>query len=242
MLTTHSPAFIDLARDNTTVVRVERTSEGKIHGTTVFRPQTVKLSNDEKEELKLLNLFDPYVAEFFFGGQTILVEGDTEFTALKYATQSLGENEVRNLHVVRARGKVTIGLLCKILNQFNAKYAVLHDADSPTALRKGNEIVNPAWTNNGKILVEVKASKDAARIRLCASIPDFEGAVFGTVSDKEKPYTAFVTLRENPEMVQKTNDLLKALIDFSAPLPDGFVQWGDLGALKKIVLEAGAKG
>ncbi|MBF4317348.1 DUF2813 domain-containing protein, partial [Vibrio anguillarum] len=38
MVTTHSPAFIDLSRDNTSIVRVERSGDGNIKGTTIFRP------------------------------------------------------------------------------------------------------------------------------------------------------------------------------------------------------------
>ena len=88
MVTTHSPIFIDFSRDNTTIVKVEKNAAGAIQGTTVFRPDTVQLDADDKRNLKLLNLCDPYVAEFFFGGKVIVVEGDTEYTAFNYIKAS----------------------------------------------------------------------------------------------------------------------------------------------------------
>ncbi len=69
MVTTHSPVFIDFSRDNTTIVRVDRNHDGNVKGTTVFRPDKVKLTEDDKLNLKLLNLCDPYVAEFFLVGK-----------------------------------------------------------------------------------------------------------------------------------------------------------------------------
>lgn len=191
MVTTHSPAFIDLGRDNTTITRVDRTPSGKVIGTTVFRPQKAKLDEDEKLELKLLNLCDPYFAEFLFGGYTILVEGDTEYTAFNFV-RTLFEPEFADIHVVRARGKVILALLAKIINQFSGNYAVLHDSDSPTITRtrKGvtETIVNPAWTNNKRILDEVKKAK--GKVRVVAATKNFEYALFGEEADCEKPYNA----------------------------------------------------
>lgn len=233
MVTTHSAAFIDLHRDNTTVVRVERSAAGDVKGTTVFRPKRVNLDPDDKKELKLLNLFDPYVAEFFFGGQTILVEGDTEYTAFKYVA-SLEPNEpaFRNLHVVRARGKVTIGLLARILNQFGARYAVLHDSDSPTTLRKGKLIVNPAWTNNAGILKQTEAQVASGKVRLIAAVPHFEGAVFGTTAKNEKPYGALEALRESAPAVQLVRMLLLSLIDGVTQPPARFSEWNNINGLQ----------
>lgn len=132
MVTTHSPAFIDLSRDNTTVVRVERTSQGTIRSTTVFRSARARLSESDRDELKLLNLCDPSVNEFFFGGRTVLVEGDTEYAAfMEVVARATDSTPYRDLHVIRARGKGVIALLARILNQFSAEYAVLHDSDEP---------------------------------------------------------------------------------------------------------------
>jgi putative ATP-dependent endonuclease of OLD family len=89
MVTTHSPIFIDFSRDNTTIVRVERNAEGDVEGSTIFRPDKAKLDDRDKENLKLLNICDPYVAEFLFGGKVLIVEGDTEYTGVATFEQTV---------------------------------------------------------------------------------------------------------------------------------------------------------
>ena len=233
MVTTHSPAFIDLSRNNTTVVRVERDVENDvIKGTTVFRPQKANLSADDKEELKMLNLCDPHVFEFFFGGRTVLVEGDTEYTAFKYVMSKLKDDaKLRDIHIVRARGKSILRLLAGILNQFNASYAVLHDSDAPTILKKQKnaaqpvETVNPAWTNNVRILEAVAQAVAEGRVRLVALVPNFEHALLGKEAADDKPYNAWSALRDNEALCQKVRELLYGLTSFTDALPEECIDW-----------------
>ena len=238
MVTTHSPVFIDLSRDNTSIVRVERSVDGEVRGTTIFRPQKAQLSDDDKECLKLLNLCDPYVAEFFFGGRTILVEGDTEYTAFNYIIAS-EPDKFKDLHIVRARGKATIRSLCKILNQFDAPFGILHDSDLPTTKRSGQDIVSPAWTMNIEIFNVVKDQIDKRKVRLLASLPNFELAYFGKEVKNEKPVTAWEILKKNPDVRKKISDLLMALLDLNATPPDGAVVWTNLDQLKEKLHSAG---
>ena len=230
MVTTHAPAFIDLSRDNTTVVRVERDPTGVVRGTTVFRPDRAKLDDDEKRELKLLNIYDPNMAEFFFGGRTILVEGDTEYTAFRFIISENPDDELlKNVHVVRARGKVTIALLAKILNQFEARYAALHDSDLPTLPRSGK--ANPAWTNNQRILTEIAKAPDASRVRLVAAVANFESAMFGAEVDAEKPYNAYQTLKGDTATCARVKELLCSLVDFTKMPPQKCILWYDVAQL-----------
>ena len=232
MVTTHSPVFIDLWRDNTSIVRVERKADGQASGTTIYRPAKARLTDDDKENLKLLNLCDPYVAEFFFGGKTILVEGDTEFTAFTFVIQNAPE-EFKNLHVVRARGKATIRSLCKILNQFNADYSILHDSDLPTAQRDGVTITNPAWTLNGRILEEVEGQVTANKVRLLASLPNFELAYFGKEAKAEKPVTAWERLKASTQAQERVSALLSCLSDPAAAAPEGAIAWTALDQIEQ---------
>ena len=65
----------------------------------------------------MLNICDPHLCEFFFGGRTIIVEGDTEYTAFTYVLNKYaGDDKLNDVHVIRARGKPTICLVAKILN------------------------------------------------------------------------------------------------------------------------------
>lgn len=229
IVTTHSPVFIDLARDNTTIVRVERTESGIIEGTTVFRPDRVKLDDDDKMNLKLLNVWDPYVGEFFFGGHTILVEGDTEYSVFRLLIEE-DRNTFKDVHVVRARGKGILISLIKILNHFGvAGYAVLHDSDRPPAAGEKNS----AWGTNQSILNTVNACPDPSRVRLIAAVPDFEGAIFGTSASSNKPYKAVAAIKDDAALKAISRQLLEALLDHSKPLPLGVIQWKSLEELEK---------
>ena len=231
MVTTHSPIFIDFWRDNTSIVRVARQANGTCCGTTIYRPSKAQLGEDDKERLKLLNLCDPYVAEFFFGGRTILVEGDTEYTAFTYIAQQ-NPDAYKDVHIVRARGKATICSLCKVLNQFEMPYAVLHDSDTPQAMRDGKPIVNPAWTQNSNILALVADGLAAKRVRLVASMTSFEPAYFGYTVKSDKPATAWEYLKTNKDAQTKIAALLDALLDFTKPLPAGAIDWDDITKLE----------
>ncbi|MDN4865728.1 ATP-dependent nuclease [Priestia megaterium] len=227
MVTTHSPAFVDVSKDNTTIVRVERDFSGEIKGTTLFRPQRAKLDENDRKLLKLLNLCDPYVAEFFFGGHSIIVEGDTEYTAFKYIAANHPE-DFKDVHIIRARGKATIVSLIKILNHFGTRYSILHDSDYPI-LESGNK--NPAWTTNQNILNAVYEHIDPSRVRLIASLKNFEFAFLTSEVSGEKPYNALLELSENPGIAENIRLLLLALIDHSSPIPTGCLEWSNLEEL-----------
>jgi putative ATP-dependent endonuclease of OLD family len=229
MLTTHSPCFVDFARDHTSIVRVERRPDGQISGTTIFRPSKAQFDEKDREQLKMLNMCDPYVAEFFFGGKTIVVEGDTEYTAFKHVA-SFDQRKYEGIHVVRARGKATIVSLCKILNQFGAPYAVLHDSDRPTYQKDGKSRANPAWAHNQSIRDEIAKAPGATR--LVASVPNFEVAYFGVEVASDKPYNALSTLKSGSAAATSIRQLLDALIDFANPLPPWALEWKDLDNLK----------
>jgi putative ATP-dependent endonuclease of OLD family len=242
MVTTHSPIFVDFSRDNTTIVRVEKNASGEIEGTTVFRPDKAKLDNDDKKNLKFLNLCDPYVAEFLFGGKVIIVEGDTEYTAFNYIKSKKPE-VYKNIHIIRARGKATIVSLIKILNHFGSSYSVLHDSDIPKInKKKGGVQANPAWGNNPTIIAAIKAKDSSSSCRLLASLPNFELAYFGETVQGDKPYNALRTIMDDEDLFSKIEQLLTALIDHSAPIPTNCAEWEtieELEAKVSLVMEDG---
>lgn len=229
MVTTHSPVFIDLSRDNTSIIRVERRQDGSILGTTVFRPKKCHLSDDDRARLKMLNLCDPSVAEFFFGGRTIVVEGDTEYTAFTCVRAQEPET-FKNIHIVRARGKAPIVSLCKILNHFGSGYSVLHDSDRPqVTTRKTKRITtNPAWALNQSILDAIKEAPDSGKIRLVASVPNFEEAFFGEEAEDEKPYSALEKMKKDGAAFGRIRSLLAALVEPTKTLPTGAIAWSSI--------------
>lgn len=235
MVTTHSPAFIDLSRDNTSIIRVERDEGGSVCGTTIFRPARANLGKEDKERLKLLNMYDPYVAEFFFGGRTVVVEGDTEYTAFREIMEDFPQ-DFRDVHVVRARGKYTIVSLCKILNQFNCTYAVLHDADTTTIAKDIKAAKNPAWAANVKIQEEVAKARPGT-VRLVASLHNFEQAMFKKRVSGEKPYQTWLNMRNDEIVKQRVKELLAYLIGKSDAYPHGVMPWSSEAQLAAAVAE-----
>lgn len=228
MLTTHSPIFVDTSKDNTTIVRVSRDDDGEIGSTTLFRPNKAKLSNDDKENLKLLNLCDPYVNEFFFGGRVILVEGDTEFSCFKYI-QMQEPDFFKNLHIVRARGKANLVSLMKVLNQFSSRYAVLHDADTKTYIDKnGKTKKNSAWTLNEKI--KDHSVKDISLV--VANLTNFETALLSKERSGDKPYFAVEDIKENNDYYKNVRELLNFLYSGAGQLPQNSKVWDKIEDLE----------
>lgn len=216
VLTTHSPAFINLAEDNTTIARLETLPDGTVSGKTIYRPTKSKLSHDEKEELKMLNLVDPALNEFFFGGKNIIVEGDTEYTAFRFVQEKYPD-KFKDVNFIRARGKGIIKLLCKILNQFGSPYTVLHDSDL--------EDKSNVWGMNKNILNESSNSDFRIRSRVIASKVDFEKALLNKTEKTGKPYAIYKELSENQSSVNRVIALLEFLLDGTKPCPKGFIEW-----------------
>jgi putative ATP-dependent endonuclease of the OLD family len=236
MVTTHSPIFIDFSKDNTTIIRVEKMDDGIIKGTTVFRPKTAKLDADDKANLKLLNICDPNVSEFLFGGKTIIVEGDTEYTAFNYIKSEKPEL-YKNINIIRARGKATICSLIKVLNHFGADYSILHDSDTPKIMTDKGERGNPAWGTNRTILEALKSKPEGAKVRLMASMTNFERAFFGEEVKMDKPYNALKTISTDKNKFDKIEQLLKCLIDHTEPSIENCLEWYDIATLDEKVLE-----
>ncbi len=225
MVTTHSPIFIDLSKDNTTVIRVDRSPTSAIQATTLYRPQVARLDADDRANLKALNACDPYLCEFFFSRNVVVVEGDTEHTAFSLARHS--NSKFQDLHVIRARGKGSIITILKILNQYHTSFGVLHDSDVPTCTRGAN----PAWSTNSSIRGEIERS--AGSVSHVVSIHDFEHAMFGTSAKSDKPYNTHARLSGDKDHVAKVVALLDALTSNQTDPPSGFVRWSSLDDLER---------
>jgi len=228
MVTTHSPIFIDLSYDNTTIVRVDRSNDNAIKSTTLYRPKSANLSENDKKNLKLLNICDPYVHEFFFCDRIIVVEGDTEYTVFSWLKNEYFD-DYNDVHIIRARGKAIIPSVIKILNQFTCDYAVLHDADVPETT---TDTKNPAWTINQNILDEINKNSTSTQIRLIACLTTFETAVFGESVTKDKPYNAITKLKENMNVKNIVKQLFDCLLNVNSEPPKNCIKWNNIDQLK----------
>ena len=228
MITTHSPIFIDLSKDNTTIIRVFRDDASEVQSTTLYRPERARLDEDDKKNLKLMNICDPYVHEFFFGGRQVIVEGDTEYTAFSMIKE-LHPDLYGDVQIIRARGKGIIPSVAKVLIQFSKSFYILHDTDEELTI-KGNK--NPAWGMNssiGKILEHQEAND---KVNLVACKTCFETALFGEEVKEEKPYNALVRIRSDEAVKSRVKMLLDYLIGVEgAVLPDNCIHWKTIDQL-----------
>ena len=225
MITSHSPIFIDLSKNNTTIVRVFRNDDSEVRSTTLYRPERANLDDDDKKNLKLLNVCDPYVHEFFFGGQQIIVEGDTEYTAFSMI-KAIYPDEYEDIQIIRARGKGIIPSIAKVLKQFSKEFFILHDTDTEKTV-SGKK--NPAWGMNNTI---AKLLESDGKVNLVACKTCFETALFGEEVKEEKPYNALVRIQTDDEARKRVKSLLDYLVRVDgATLPQNCIHWTDIKQL-----------
>ena len=219
MITSHSPIFIDLSKDNTTIIRVFRENDSEVKSTTLYRPERAKLDDDDKKNLKLMNICDPYVHEFFFGGRQIIVEGDTEYTAFSMIKE-IYPIEYSDVQIIRARGKGIIPSVAKVLKQFSKSFFILHDTDEELT-SKGKK--NPAWGMNNTIATLLD---EDGKVNLVACKTCFETAIFGEEVSGEKPYNALTKIRTDENARNRVKSLFDYLIGTEgATLPENCIHW-----------------
>src|ERR1035437_2843826 len=224
MLTTHSPLFINPLQDHTSIVRLTRDTENPIPRT--YRSDAIKFSENELENLKLLNSFDQNLAEMFFGQYTLIVEGDTEFASFERLLQMHPEKYSLNSRplIIRARGKFTIISIIKMLTHFIVNFSVLHDSDYPKN-KAGN--TNNVWTGNKEIYDEIlKARSAGLHIIHRVSISSFEVKHLGvqldmeglylSASPKDKPWIMYDKIKNDDTVRKSVEAIFDELIDLNS--------------------------
>jgi len=217
MVTTHSPAFVDPTVDHTTIVRLDR--QGSVSTPRTFRTDKSQLLGDEKAQLKQLMHFDTGLAEVFFGGYPIVVEGDTEFAAFGEIIRlepAAFPPEMRPV-ILRAYGKDAIVLVLKVLHHFKVNYSVLHDADSPLTKLGGDNTV--AWHANERIYDQLaRSALSGLKIVHKVSVPDFERANGLSSRSKDKPWHVWKAIRAKEDVRAAIRNVLMQLMPSAAGL------------------------
>lgn len=162
--TTHSPIFIDLSRDHTSIVRVDATSP-ELHYVSTDK---ISFDGDDRTRLQMVRACNPIVNEFFFYNNIVLVEGPTEQIVVQHVSEKLS----LSVHVINCLGKANIPLFARILNQFRVPYLVIHDSDTPKVLRKEKYVSSGMWTMNANIRAAVAESSQGF---IFTQFPHFEG-------------------------------------------------------------------
>jgi len=243
IISTHSPEFIDPFKDHTTIVRVERSINKSTPST--YRTSNIVFDPDEKENLKLLNLFEHSISQMFFGQYPIIIEGDTEYGAFLKIMNNELNNYPKNIRpvLIRARGKYQIISIAKMLIHFGSNFSILHDADYPkTKSGKGNS----AWTANFRIYDEIlKGRANGLKIIHRVSFYTFEAehdgmTIDGTgklklLSSNSKPFKLIKKLIPGSNIYNSIKSILNSMINneieeplgnpFNTELPTYFDLW-----------------
>lgn len=205
IVSTHSPILINLSEKHTSLQIFRIQSNEAIE---LYTSDKEKFDEDDIKNMKILNYVDSFVNEFFFADNIVVVEGDTEYIALKTLMKT---REQSNYHIIRARGKDTIVTLMKILNQFKSNYTIIHDVDNDkdtitklkTQLTKCKNIINQRDT-----------AIDPSQIKIIASISNFENALgMDNVSNSNKTKNIFNIVTENLSEHEHSRECLNSLFD-----------------------------
>ncbi len=165
--TTHSPIFIDLSKDHTTIVRVDANASKQLFVST----DKISFDANERDRLQMIRACHPVVNEFFFYDNIVLVEGPTEHLVVKHVSQKIG----LEVHVIDCLGKANIPLFARILNQFKVPYLAIHDSDTPKVKRNSKIINGAMWSINNAIRTAVSQSNGGD---IFTQFPHFEGEFF----------------------------------------------------------------
>jgi hypothetical protein len=173
MYSTHSPAFLNVARLEELTV-VERTTDGM---TRVVQPEPLPAD----DELRALGEFDAERSELFLSQTAVLVEGRTEKLVLPFVFKALGYDIDREaISVVDCRGKSNIPLFARVCQAVGIPSIAVHDRDA----LPGQEPITAEKLLNARIRAIVGQE---LTIELA---PDFEG-VAGLHGQAHKPARAW---------------------------------------------------
>lgn len=141
---THSPWMIDLSRDPQSLSRMYLEEDGSASAYNYGVSSTLgQLPDDDKQRVKMLQVFDDELSRVFFSECAVIVEGDSEMLAIRATIALLPQDAQKRLHarfqIAKARGKASIVSLVKYLEALGISPRVVHDGDFGT---EGAEVFN----------------------------------------------------------------------------------------------------
>lgn len=182
--TTHSPYMIDLSRKPKLVLNICNLNQDEFVNINPFNisDEFVKLQEDDKVCIKMLQKMDDHIARVFFAKRVIIVEGDTDALVLNKTIELMyhetKKKVLSDFQIIKARGKAAIIPLIKYLRAMNIDVFVIHDRDNET---EGARIFN------NPILNEI--GDENKRLMMCECIEEELGYA---PPSYEKPYKAYL--------------------------------------------------
>jgi hypothetical protein len=195
---THSPAFLNVARMDE-LVFVERHTHT---GTRALQPKPVSAD----EDFRVMTEFDASRSELFLAHAVVLVEGLTEKLVLPFVFSALGHDVDREaISIVECGGKPNIPLFARICKATGIPFVVVHDSDKRASGR-----LAPAEQALNALIAEIASEEHVVVLE-----PDFEG-VAGLPGHRSKPERAWRefamrTRAEMPAPLVRVADLTTSL-------------------------------
>ena len=144
---------------------------------------------DRKQQVQMINRFNPYICEAFYANRVILVEGDTEAIVYRDLLSRFFPKE--EVFVLNTGSKNNFPFFQEILTAFHIKHCAIHDVD--TELLE-NTHHNSAWTLNQTIWNKIEEANriEPGLARRYVHNANFENAhKYNLLAGKDKPLQAY---------------------------------------------------
>lgn len=212
----HSPHLIDISKPHTSLVRMVKNCDGN---TSVFQVghNLFTSTEEKKQQVQMINRFNPHICESFFADDIVIVEGDTEAIVVRELLASYAPE--KDIFVLNSGSKNNIPFFQQIFTHFNIKHQIIHDADCRYLYDKDGSVVknkdgenrkNSAWELNKTIWNGVKTAQsiNSELARRYVSIPNFESVHnYKYDTEKGKPLSAYEFVKDLEDdkevMIQK---------------------------------------
>lgn len=185
---THSPMMIDVSQPHSSLIRVSKDNEENVY--TYQADESIFASTDqEREQLLMVNRMNPHLCEAFYADKVILVEGDTEAIVYRELLSKYYPDE--EVYVLNTGSKMNIPFFQKILTHFHIEHYAIHDMDTKLSKDGRN---SPAWALNATIWNQVQEANKVqpGLSRRYVHNANFENAHgYKVVSGKDKPLSAY---------------------------------------------------
>lgn len=207
---THSPLMIDMSKPHSSLIRSVKDSDEKTH-TYQVDEDVFGRDDERKQQVQMINRFNPHICEAFYADNVILVEGDTE--AIVYRDLLKRFYPKREVFVLNTGSKNNFPFFQEILTTFHIKHCAIHDVDTEF-LENGNH--NSAWTLNETIWNKVVEANqiEPGMARRYVHNANFENAhKYNLLAGKDKPLQAY-KFAKTIASIDDDVDCLKWLKDY----------------------------
>lgn len=207
---THSPLMIDVSKPHSSLIRAVKDPDESTHtyqaGEDVFGKD-----EERKQQVQMINRFNPHICEAFYADNVILVEGDTE--AIVYRDLLKRFYPEKEIFVLNTGSKNNFPFFQEILTAFRIKHCAIHDVDTEFLENKNR---NSAWALNETIWNKIVEANnlEPGLARRYVHNANFENAhKYNLLAGRDKPLQAY-KFAQTIKTIDDEVDCLKWLKDY----------------------------